>query len=420
MEIGKYNTLEVAGKTGKGLVLTDGETQIVLPLKEIPREFDFPENIKNLPDPEKKKKIQERSVSNGFEKQPAENKADGKTAPVIPPGKKGKLVIKTKPVKDEGQKTDDNSEKKKSEAKGPSMKVFVYNSDRETIRATTQTPIAVQGEFARMKVKEVNSFGAFLEWGIPKDLFLPYGAQGKRVKPGEMVWVFIAMDSKKTGIMGFSNLEPFLSQNFNDLRTGQKVTIQIRDFNDNGARVIVDHRYPGLIYEQDFDGPMKIGEVKDAWIRKIRTDGKLDIGLWEKNIDMAEKFKGILLEKLKENDGILSITDKTPPDEIREKLNMSKRQFKMAEGILLREGKIQIHPAGIFLEGVRTPKTLKVKARDWNDLVEPGYDQNAEVEEEKPKGRGQGGRGGNPGRGRGDSGRGGNKDRGNSGYGGRR
>ena len=374
MEIGRYNTLEISGKTGRGLVLTDGEMKILLPKKEIPRDLEFPKDIETLPDPEEKKADRKAGAE------------ENKNSFTPPAGKKGRIVVKTKtPESDAPAKADQKQR--------PSLKVFVYNSDRDTLRATTRKPYAVQGEFARMKVKEVNSFGAFLDWGIPKDLFVPYGAQGRRLKPGEMTWVFIAMDSRKSGVMGFSNLEPFLFTNFKDLKTGMKVKILIRDFNDNGARVIVDHRYPGLIYKQDFDGPLKQGEERDGWIRKIRKDGKLDIGLWEKNIDMADKFTSVLLEKLKEAGGTLPITDHTSPEEIREKLGMSKRMFKMAEGILYREKKIQIHPAGIFLEGVRTPKTLKVKARDLNDLVAPGYDPDAEPESGNDRRKSKDGRG---------------------------
>ena len=198
---------------------------------------------------------------------------------------------------------------------------------------------------------------------------------------------FLAMDSKKKGVMGFTKIDMFFSRDFSGLKSGQKVKIKIRDFNDNGARVIVEEKYSGLIYKDDMEGALKPGEEMEGWIRKIRKDGKLDIGLWEKNIDMAAKFKKILLDKLKENDGTLPITDRTHPSEIRNILGMSKRQFKMAEGILFREGKIQIHPAGLFLEGVRTPKTLKVKARDLKDLVLPGYDPMAEEEDPKPRGR---------------------------------
>ncbi len=355
MEIGAFNNLEIIGKTARGLILTDGQTKILLPKKEIPRDLDLPEELGSLPDPEKKQA-----------KPPVEKKSGKPAAGTI----KGRLVVKTAAPK----------------KKGPEIKVFVYNSDRETVRATTKQPLAVRGEFAYLKVKEVNSFGAFLEWGIPKDLFLPFGAQGKRVKEGEWVMVFVAMDSRKTGIIGFSNLEHFLLHDFKNLKEGQKVKVIIRDFTKNGARVVVEDRYPGLIYQQDFDGPLKEGQIREGWIRTIRNDGKIDIGLWEKNIDVADKFKAVILEKLQKNDGFLPITDKTSPEIIREKFGMSKRMYKMSVGVLMKEGKLEVHPTGLYQEGTRAPKTHKVKAKDLNDLVMPGYDQNAEEPEEK-KGR---------------------------------
>ena len=325
MEIGLYNTLKILRKETKGLILTDGTDEILLPRKEVPEEL--PES--------------------------------------------GEL------------------------------KVFVYNSDREPVRATTMTPRAVRGEFGLFPVKEVNNVGAFLDWGIPKDLFLPFGAQKTRVSQGDMVMVFVAFDSRKTGIIAFSNLEPFLSRNFSRIKEGQKVKIIIRDFNQNGARVIVDHRYPGLIYKQDFDGVLRPGQERDGWVRQIRKDGKLDIGLWERNIQVADKFKEMILTRLKENNGNLPYTDKTPPEQIREQLGMSKRMYKMAAGILMKEGKIEIHEKGITLAGTRAPKTLKVKARNLNDLVMPGYDINAPEPEKKPgKKGGPKGHGGNRGPGK--------------------
>ena len=307
MEIGLYNTLKILRKEAKGLILSDGQTEILLPLKEIPAEL--PES--------------------------------------------GEL------------------------------KVFVYNSDRETVRATTMTPRAIRGEFGLFTVKEVNTVGAFLDWGIPKDLFLPFGAQKHRVAQGDQVMVFVAFDSRKTGIIAFSHLDPFLSRNFSKLKEGQKVKVLIRDFNKNGARVIVEDRYSGLVYKQDFDGVVKPGQVRDGWIRQIRKDGKLDVGLWEKNIQVADKFKEVILARLEENGGHLPYTDKTSPEQIREQLGMSKRMFKMAAGILMKEGKIRIHEKGLSLADARVPKTLKVKARDLNELVMPGYDMNAPQPEKK-------------------------------------
>lgn len=256
------------------------------------------------------------------------------------------------------------------------LKVFVYNSGKDSLAATTMTPTACLGEFGYFRVKETGDMGAFLDWGIPKDLFVPRGAQKRSLRQGEWVIAFVALDSRKTGLIGFTDLDPFLKRKIQNIRPGQKVKFLVRDMGDNGARLIVEDLYQGLIYKQDLEPGIRPGDIREGWVRKIRGDGKLDIGVWQKNIQAADHFKENLLAKIAEAGGFLNLNDDSPPEVVRERLGMSKRAFKMTAGILLKEGKIQLHEKGLVLTGSRAPKTIKVKAKaeDLGSLVKPGYD----------------------------------------------
>ena len=278
---------------------------------------------------------------------------------------------------------------------GEVLRVFVYNSQKNETRATLQTPKGQVGEFAYMKVVDVNPLGAFLDWGIPKDLMVPPGTQKWPLKKGESTMVFIAEDSRRLGIIGFTNLSPFFSKDFSELKSGQKVDVLVWGLTPLGAKVIVENRFSGLVYKQDMDKPIEPGQRLTGWIRRIRKDGKLDIGLWEKNIEKSEDFKARLLEALKAKGGMLPLTDKTDPQVFRNELNMSKRVFKMTAGMLSKAGKIEIHETGITLPGVeppRKPKVLKVKAKDLSSLVKPGYDPLAQDQDKDQKGRPRGDR----------------------------
>ena len=251
-------------------------------------------------------------------------------------------------------------------AEGQELRVFVYNSQKNEIRATLMTPKGELGDFAFMEVVDVNSVGAFLNWGIPKDLFVPRGTQKQPLRKGEKTIVYIALDSKKTGIIGFTDITPFASRDFSNLKPGQQVKLLVWRLTSLGAQVIVNNQFAGLVYRQDIDEPLEPGQRLPGWIRKLRKDGKLDVGLWQRNIEKAESLKARFLRVLADNGGILLLTDKSDPQVLRAKLNMSKRMFKMTVGMLLKEGRIERHEAGIILPGKtppRAPKVLKVKAR---------------------------------------------------------
>ena len=263
-------------------------------------------------------------------------------------------------------------------AEGQELQVFVYNSQKNEIRATLMTPKGELGDFAHMEVVDVNPVGAFLDWGIPKDLFVPRGTQKRPLRKGEKTIVYIALDSKKTGIIGFTDLDPFVNRDFSNLKPGQRVDILVGRLTSLGAQVIVDNQFAGLIYSQDIDEAIEPGQRLPGWIRRLRKDGKLDIGLWQKNVEKADSLKARLLGALKKNKGALPLTDKSDPQVLRKELNMSKRMFKMTVGILLKEEKIEQHETGITLPGTpppRVPKVLKVKAKaeDLSSLVVPGY-----------------------------------------------
>lgn len=249
--------------------------------------------------------------------------------------------------------------------RGDRLRVFVYNSQKGALRATLQKPKGELGEFVVLRVIDVNQYGAFLDWGIPKDLMVPPGAALRTLKVGELALVYISMDSSKRGIIGFTDIDRFISRTPKGLHPGKEVGFLVWRTTKMGVNVIVENRYLGLIYHQDVDRELLPGEKLTGWIRKIRGDGKIDIGLWRQNLEKADLFKQRLLQELEKGGGSLPLTDQSDPQLLRERINMSKRMFKMITGMLLRERKLELHETGITLPGVPPPrgkKILKVKA----------------------------------------------------------
>jgi len=257
---------------------------------------------------------------------------------------------------------------------GDDIEVFVYNSQKHETRATLMKPTAELGDFAVMEVVDVNRVGAFLDWGIPKDLMVPPGTQKFPLEKGDKTIVYIAQDSRKSGIIGFTDIKHFVDWDFSGLKSGQQVSLLVWGMSPLGANVIVDNKYSGLIYKQDMDKPLEIGDELPGWIRRIRKDGKLDIGLWEKNIEKIDSFKDRLMDALDEAHGVLPYTDKTDPMVFRSKLNMSKRVYKMAVGMLNKEGKIEIHDTGIVLPGKTPPVAKAPSPWDRGDNRDRGRD----------------------------------------------
>lgn len=232
---------------------------------------------------------------------------------------------------------------------GDELDVFVYTDSEDRLIATTLSPIAVVDEFAAMTVKDVASFGAFLDWGIEKDLLVPNNEQHRKLFKGQRVVVRICLDPRTDRVVGVGKLNPFLEKDTSDLEEKQAVSLMIFDETDLGYMAIIDDLYAGILYRNEVFEPLEIGDIRTGYIKKIREDGKIDLRLSKEGVAAIADGKDVVLQKLKAEGGFLPYHDKTDADVIKEVFEMSKKAFKKAIGGLYREGAIVILENGIKL-----------------------------------------------------------------------
>ncbi len=233
---------------------------------------------------------------------------------------------------------------------GETIEVFIFNKDKDTLSATTRKPHAVVNEFAALKVLAIESFGAFLDWGIEKDLFLPNRRQTKPIREGEIIVVRLVPDYEEQGIIGDMDLGIYFEHDTSTLKEDQKVDLIVYGLTPLGFTVVVDRQYTGLVYRSEGYREPEIGDKLTGYISKIREDGKIDISLKKKGYAAVLDSRDILLNAIKETGGFLPLHDKSDPEVIRERLGMSKKLFKKTAGGLYREGLVIIESGGLRLK----------------------------------------------------------------------
>jgi len=232
---------------------------------------------------------------------------------------------------------------------GDKIEVFVYrNSDDEAV-ATIKKPRASVGDVACLEVVSSNSVGAFLDWGLPKDLFAPFGQQSTPMKVGERHIVAVYQDN--TGrIAASSKLNRFVKAETSGLKVGQKVKALIGDKTDLGYKLIINSKFWGVLHLSDIFQPLKYGQAVTAYIKKVRPDGKVDMTLNEMGDSSSNSsLQSKILELLKQNDGFYPINDKTSPEKIYQLFSVSKKVFKSTVGKLYKNKQIVIAKDGIRL-----------------------------------------------------------------------
>lgn len=227
---------------------------------------------------------------------------------------------------------------------GP-LTVFLYLDRHQNLRATSRKALAQVGEFALLTVKSTSQQGAFLDWGLDKDLFIPRSEQLEPMQIGRRYLVRICHDDLQRPIAS-ARLEKYLREENCDLCEGNQVDLIVWTFTDLGAKVIVNHLYTGLIYSDDLLPGLKRGDKLTGYVTNIRDDGKLDISLQPTGAAGIDAARTILLKQLEQQDP-LPLTDASPPEVIRGQLGISKKLFKKAVGALYKEGKIALTPDGI-------------------------------------------------------------------------
>ncbi|MDC7999085.1 S1 RNA-binding domain-containing protein [Gilvibacter sediminis] len=232
---------------------------------------------------------------------------------------------------------------------GDAIEVFVYRDNEARLIATTLIPKAVVGEFAYLRCSQQTPHGAFMEWGIEKDLFVPFKEQARKMTPGSWYTVYIYIDPKTERLVGSSKTKKYLSNDNITLKKYDKVDILITHITERGANAIVNGQHDGLIYIENIFEDIRSGDRLPAYVKKIRPDNKIDLLLQQEGYRSIEPNAEFLLEELEMAGGFLGVTDKSDPDTIKELLGMSKKSFKKALGSLYKARKVKIEDDGISL-----------------------------------------------------------------------
>lgn len=237
---------------------------------------------------------------------------------------------------------------------GDELEVFLYLDQEERPIATTQRPLAMVGDFAHLRVAWINEHGAFLDWGLMKDVFCPFREQKMRMEIDNSYIVHIHLDEESYRIVASAKVERYLSKERPEYKTNDEVSILVWQKTDLGFKVIVDNQYQGLIYDDQIFRQLHTGDRLKAFVTSVRPDNKLDIALQKQGREQTLDFSERLHEYLFRHDGYCPFTDKSPADEIYNEFHVSKKVFKRAVGDLYKQRLITLAPDGIELKSMNT------------------------------------------------------------------
>jgi predicted RNA-binding protein (virulence factor B family) len=233
---------------------------------------------------------------------------------------------------------------------GDELEVFVYLDNEERPVATTDKPFVKKGEFALLRCNEVSKFGAFLDWGLVKELFCPFKEQVFKMKTGGWYLVHCYLDEKTNRLAASSKTNRFLDNSNLTVAKFDEVDIIISHPSDLGMHVIVNNKHLGFIYQQDIFKELSVGDKMKGVVKKVRSDNKLDIVLGQIGYKSIEPNAQKILDALEDHDGFLALHDKSDPEAIKQVLEMSKKNFKKAVGSLYKSRQISISDKGIHLK----------------------------------------------------------------------
>lgn len=232
---------------------------------------------------------------------------------------------------------------------GDRLRVFIYNDSEDRLIATTEKPRARVGEFAFLRVISVNAMGAFLDWGLSKDLLVPFREQKERMDVGRSYIVHLYLDEVSRRIVASSRIRRFLDQEVPEYEEGQEVSVLISHRTPMGYNAIIENAHQGILYENEVFQPLQQGQRTRAYVKKIREDNKIDLSLQKEGFGKVDSLTGKIMLALRTEGGELPLSDKSQPEEIYRKFGCSKKAFKMAIGTLYKERKITIEPEKIGL-----------------------------------------------------------------------
>jgi predicted RNA-binding protein (virulence factor B family) len=232
---------------------------------------------------------------------------------------------------------------------GEDLTVFVYLDHEERPVATTLKPFISLNSFAVLKVSYINKFGAFLNWGMEKDLFAPFKEQARPMEKDKRYIVTMYLDKQTGRLAASSKINQFLDKEPLDIEVGQEVDLMVSHITEIGINVIINGKFRGLAYQNEVFETVSPGYKTKGYIKTIRPDGKIDVSFQKQGFEAIDDSSQQVLEALKQNDGVLKLNDNSHPEEIKSVLKMSKKTFKKAIGSLYKQKLIDINNEGIQL-----------------------------------------------------------------------
>ncbi len=233
---------------------------------------------------------------------------------------------------------------------GDTLTVFVYRDNEERPVATTLNPKIQLHQFAYLEVRMIGKNGAWLDWGLEKDLFVPFREQGQPMEAGKSYLVYLYIDEKTDRLTASSRVGRYLDNTNLSVEEGDEVDVIIWKFTPLGVKVIIDHLHEGLIYQNELFANIRIGDHRKAYIKKIREGNKVDVDFHQQGYVKVEPNAQRILDTLKKADGFVPLNDKSDPESIKKKFEISKKTFKKAIGMLYKQRLIRIEKDGIYLK----------------------------------------------------------------------
>ncbi len=230
---------------------------------------------------------------------------------------------------------------------GDELEVFIYVDREDRLRATTQKPKVTVGQFACLPVVENTAAGAYLDWGLDIDLFVPKSEQQEQMREGNAYVVFVFLDQQTRRITASSKLDKFLNLQNPEYREGEEVDLVIYDKTDLGYKALVNLAHDGMLYDSEVFQKLSVGQQMPGYIKKIREDLKIDLALQKPGYQGVDASAQVILETIKEHGGQIAITDKSQPEEIYATFGVSKKTFKKAIGALYKKRLITIDSNGL-------------------------------------------------------------------------
>ncbi len=232
---------------------------------------------------------------------------------------------------------------------GEDINVFLYKDSEDRLVATTEKPYIVLNQFAYLQVKEVNPYGAFLDWGLEKDLLVPFREQTNKLEEGKYYLIYLMLDESTDRLVATAKTNKKYSIDTTEIEIGKEVDLLICETFDLGVKVIVNGKHLGIVYLSDLTRRLRRGDNEIGYVFNIREDGKLDVRLEKSGYQKIEPSAERLLALIKNRKGTLFLTDKSDPDDIRDQVGMSKKTFKQAVGNLYKNKLIQLNTDSISI-----------------------------------------------------------------------